>query len=301
MKIITDFDGTLTNIQYEYEVQYAALADKLLDLCEGDIEIRDKILQSASDYCAERYESFGWTSQSRITAFGDEDLFTKLLAQMQCLDRFVQENHPVVYPLRKQVLADPQNPITFESLSRNAHDLMNQVPLTESSCPEPEAVNALNLLLAQDLEIVVVSNSPAARIIAKLEKVGLKPVDHEDNPSAQFRVRGLAQKFILGEEPQYQVFGSRMIDVNRPSYERIILEERPSTIVGDVFSLDLALPLHLSKTEPLFDELQIYLRTRDYTPPWAISSILNPDPSMKAKARLLNHFSDLPTLLHKRS
>ncbi|MFA5624041.1 MAG: hypothetical protein WC966_03150 [Bradymonadales bacterium] len=300
MKIIADFDGTITNIQHEYETQLEKFKEKVLELCDGNVELKENILQSSHDYIQDRFDSFGWGNKGRVTAFGDEDLFMKLLAQMQCLDRWVQENHPVVFPLRKKLLKDPQNPITFESLSRQAHDEMNTEPLTDFNCPEPEAVTALNTLLEQDIEIIIVSNSPTERIIAKLERVGLKPVDHEDNPSAQFRVRGLAKKFGLGDEPQYEIFGKRMIDTNRPNYRRIIDEERPLAVVGDVFSLDLALPMYLSKLEPMYDAIQVYLRMRPYTPQWAIDAMLNPDPSIKARPRLLNHFTDLPNLIHKR-
>jgi hypothetical protein len=58
------------------------------------------------------------------------------------------------------------------------------------------------------------------------------------------------------------------VETSRPLYESILKEERPGAVVGDVFSLDLALPLHLSRSGEL-GPVQAFLRERHYTPEWS--------------------------------
>ena len=57
-------------------------------------------------------------------------------------------------------------------------------------------------------------------------------------------------------------------------------------------------PLEMARREPLvYEDMQLYLRVRPYTPQWAIDCMLNPPSDCPASLRLLNHFNDLPSLM----
>ena len=57
----------------------------------------------------------------------------------------------------------------------------------------------------------------------------------------------------------------------------------------------------MARREPMvYEDMQMYLRTRSYTPQWAIDCALNPPADAPVTVRLLNHFTDLPMLIHKR-
>ncbi|MCL2325647.1 MAG: hypothetical protein FWC40_04015 [Proteobacteria bacterium] len=297
MKIITDFDGTLTNIQYEYDYQHNVLMKSLLEVCNNDQALLDSIFEEVVEYVDAQGDQHGWQSHGRITAFSDEDLFMRLSAYMACLEGWLRHGHGRVIQIHDRVKALGHS---LSTLADHAHQEINLAPLCDFNTPEPEAVTAIRSLLAQDYEVVIVSNSPASRIVKKLEYVGLKPVDHEANPSAQFRVRGHAGKFVLDVTPELVTFGSRQVDVARSGYRAIIEQERPHAIVGDVFSLDLALPVHMSCQEPkVYDGLQLYLRMRSYTPQWAVDCALNPPSEAAATLGLLNHYTDLESLLRR--
>jgi hypothetical protein len=87
--------------------------------------------------------------------------------------------------------------------------------------------------------------------------------------------------------------GGRRVLVDRPRYRALIEEEQPDLVIGDVFSLDLALPLHLARTEPAtFGGIRLYLRTRDYTPDWSRQYFLSARPE-QAELHLLPKLTGL--------
>jgi hypothetical protein len=56
------------------------------------------------------------------------------------------------------------------------------------------------------------------------------------------------------------------IELARPHYEAILREEAPDAVVGDVFSLDLAVPLALRRSEPSWTHVRLFWLVRDYAP-----------------------------------
>lgn len=298
MKIITDFDGTLTSIQYEFQLQRDILFNIFKEIFGSDIEIFQKLWDHASAVVEINSADYGWLNNGRISAYSDEDLFINLSSTVTWIENWLKTDEAGYEAVRER-LKDQDYP--FSHHAEKSHQEIDCAELSAFNCPEPGAVSTINTLLDQDCEVVVVSNSPASRIIEKLDTVGLKPVDHEDNPSARFRVRGHANKFVLDDQPENIEINGRIVDVARSSYRDIIEQERPQAIIGDVFSLDLALPQAMCVASPnLYEGMQLYLRTRTYTPQWAINCILEPQIKSVASLRLLNHFSDLPDLLRKR-
>lgn len=298
MKILLDFDGTLTNLEqeYEFECQYI-----MSDLGRGfgidEASVND-LFDAAQAHIFENPCYHGWSDNGRISAYCDEDPFMKVASIMTLLDEWLEMGDARVDVLRSHGVTG-ETPMM--DLTQRAHRAINEEQLSAFNTPEPVVVKAIHELLDRDCEVVVVSNSPAERIIDKFEFVGLKPVDHTDNPSARFRIRGHAKKFCLGDNPMFVEFGSRSVDIDRPYYAEILRKERPQVVAGDVFSLDLALPIEMARREPMiYEDMQMYLRTRSYTPQWAIDCALNPPADAPVTVRLLNHFTDLPTLIHKR-
>ena len=56
------------------------------------------------------------------------------------------------------------------------------------------------------------------------------------------------------------------VDIARPDYERVLREERPDAVVGDVFSLDLALPLAFKRRDPAWRHVRLFWLVHPYTP-----------------------------------
>lgn len=298
MKILLDFDGTLTNIEQEYEFEFAFILSEAEKRFGIENDAFQRLLSEAQKEIAHNPAEHGWRDNGRISAFCDEDLFMSVAAAMTLLDAWIAQGDARASILTDRIIGGGS---PMMDLAESAHRAMNGEPLGAFNTPEPAVVSAINTLLDRDCEIVVASNSSAHRIIDKFEHVGLKPVDHNDNPSARFRVRGNAHKFGLGDNPQPVGFGDRQVDADRPYYADILRKERPQVVVGDVFSLDLALPVEMARREPMiYEDMQVYLRVRPYTPQWAVDSVLNPIEGAPVCARLLNQFDDLPKLILKR-
>jgi hypothetical protein len=84
-------------------------------------------------------------------------------------------------------------------------------------------------------------------------------------------LRGEARKQVLTADPARTVaFGERPVSVDRSFYRAALEAERPDVVVGDVFSLDLALPLTMAADgHPSCRPLCLLARTR-FTPRWSL-------------------------------
>lgn len=291
MKVLTDFDGTLTNIEHEFNFECHYILRVLEERFGMPPEETQKLLQSANAELQRSPRSYGWTCGPKITAFCDEDLFMMMSSAMTLLDTW--KSNP---PEEIASILNKYEGVVFYDIVEDAHQAMNLEPLCPGNVPDAETIQALQTLLDRDCEIVVASNSPAQRIIDKFEYAGLLPVDHDNNPSAHFRVRGNVGKYKLGNTPNRLDFGGRLVDVDRPFFEAVIREERPQVIIGDVFSLDLALPIDMLRRDPLvYEDLQLYLRTRSYTPQWALSECTRmSQQELAGTMRIIGNYRDLP-------
>jgi hypothetical protein len=84
-------------------------------------------------------------------------------------------------------------------------------------------------------------------------------------------LRGEARKQVLTGDPKRTLpFGERPVAVDRSHYRAALEAEAPDVVVGDVFSLDLALPLTMrADGHPSCHPLCLLARTR-FTPAWSL-------------------------------
>ncbi len=268
MKLVFDFDGVMTDQTEEALRVREIFIATLKERCGLPPARIDALIERAAGEIRRAPHSHGWKDQGRISAYANEDLFIETVGLASCLRELADTERGDFY-LAREALQQTDAP-GYVNLSQYAYEKMVQETRQGRLKPTDAAMAPLfQKFLQQGHEIVVVSNSATTRILDLLEKAGLDAVDHDANPKARFRVRGNARKFDLGEHPRgFEVEGYR-IDTSRPNYERIIREERPNTVTGDVFSLDLALPLHLTRLEPeTFGGMTVFLREQHYTPAW---------------------------------
>lgn len=242
MKVLFDFDGVLTTqidealrVRDLFERKIAAHLRQPLD----HVRMETKRIDAAMEKEPYRH---GWTFHERISAFMEEDLFI--------------HNNAIAHYL------DQGRGSVFHTLVVEAYDEMVQETLKSQHKPlEEEAKQLLSELVAHQVEVVIVSNSGTTRIQDILHSAGLGEGIH---------VRGGARKFALGNTPRHFSISQYQIEVDRPTYRNILLEEKPHYVVGDVFSLDLALPYHLAEFEGAFPHpVNLCLRLQPYTPEWS--------------------------------
>jgi len=133
----------------------------------------------------------------------------------------------------------------------------------------PQAAEAGRRLLAAGHEVVVVSNSTPDKLMQWFEHAHVPRTLHPESSQGALRVRGSARKFVLGPRARGTLeLGGTSFDLDRPSYEAILLDERPDAVVGDVFSLDLALPLALRRGTADWNQVRLFWLVHPYTPAW---------------------------------
>src|SRR5437762_2748669 len=131
----------------------------------------------------------------------------------------------------------------------------------------PEAADAGRALLAAGVEVVVVSNSGTDKLRRWFAHARVPASLHPERVAGALRLRGAARKFVLAPgAPVPLVVGSLRVDVARPDYARVLAEEAPDAVVGDVFSLDLALPLAIKRRDPAWRGVRLFWLVHPYTP-----------------------------------
>jgi FMN phosphatase YigB (HAD superfamily) len=278
MKVVSDFDGVLTDLTEEAS-RVRELFDEAVARATGREPGESALwLGEAEREMAAAPFRHGWRVKGRITAFCNEDGFVHTNALAAHLDR---------------VRAGRDAGVDFQELAQQAYLRMVEETAAGHRHPlDPRTAPVLSALIARGHEVVVVSNSGTERICRLLEGVGLSPVAHGTG-TGPLRVRGHAEKFRLGEGPRTFPVGEYVVDTDRPAYRTILTEERPDLVIGDVFSLDLALPLQLAREGELRG-IRLVLRHRPYTPNWSrdyFSSVREDAFS----CRLLRDLSELDT------
>jgi phosphoglycolate phosphatase-like HAD superfamily hydrolase len=291
LKILSDFDGVLTDLSEE-----AARVRSLFEarLCEGSSSAAEvlRALTALESHMLLTPQRFGWKIKGRIAAFCNEDSFILTNALAAFLEDLAEQSVEP-WPTVRENLAT-QGIASYYELALQCYTQMTQETSRGERHPlDPLAVPFIRRALEAGISFVVVSNSSTDRICEILQREGLPAVAHESNPQAPLRIRGGAGKFVLGEHPTpFRVKGYD-IDLDRPRYETILLEERPDWVIGDVFSLDLALPLSMRERNlPGFDSLRVWLRQRSYSPSWVLE-FLSEDNVKGVKGGAFQRFDEL--------
>jgi len=264
--ILSDFDGVWTDQAFEAEnvklylvAEAARLARIGADEARGHFERFERIVK-------DRPERYGWAPDGRITAYVDEDPFCEANAIAMYLEGASGDEIASTY---RAAILDAN----FESMTRFAdHCFMTATTAFRTQHPPalvPGAKQMYEAIVAAGAEIVVVSNSTSDKIVGWFREIG---VDATTGSTGPMRVRGSAGKMTLGTSNDAISVGGRRIFVDRPKYRRVIEEEDPDLVIGDVFSLDLALP-HVMRAAGLPGAArELVLRRHPHTPRWILDT-----------------------------
>lgn len=263
LKILSDFDGVWTDQAFEAEnVKLYLIAEAARLAHVGADQAREQFtrFEKAVKAAPERY---GWAPDGRITAYVDEDPF----CEANAIAMWIEEARDAeTRRYREAVLAGG-----FATLTAFADScFMTATSAFREQHPPalvPGAKAMLEALLALDAEVVVVSNSSSDKIVGWFQQIG---VDARTEAGGALRVRGAAQKMTLGPTDASLTLRGRKIHVDRPKYLRVIEEENPDFVIGDVFSLDLALPHVLRSEGKSFAPRELVLRRHPHTPGWVL-------------------------------
>lgn len=280
MKILSDFDGVWTDQAEEAAAIRARFDARLSELAGANVSSELDALLVA---IRQRPDEYGWAPEGRIVAYVDEDPLLATSALALKLDR-------VGGPLRDAIARGG-----FESATAFANrcflDAMAQFRERHAAEVVAGSLETLRELAALGAEVVIVSNSPPDKIAHWFARAGVAV----DGPDALLRVRGNAQKWHTASAA-CEVLAGRALYVDRPKYRQVLEEERADLVIGDVYTLDLALPAKLRREHARGAPRTLVLRRHAHTPEWI---------SKDRAAGAIDHFvagvQELPRLVRERA
>ena len=265
MKLLSDFDGVWTYPDAEGAAHGAELDDALLTVA-GERDHDAVLAWIAAARAAVRAEParWGWSVAGRVSAFADEDPFTEHGALLHYLDA-QRARDPIAAQL---VAAIEQRGMTLDAFGGAAHVRgVQAVEMRRGPGITVAAAEAGRALLAAGVEVVVVSNSGTDKLQRWFAHARVPACVHPERAEHALRLRGSARKFVLAPGAGERItIGGLSVDVARPDYARVLAEEAPDAVVGDVFSIDLALPLALKRRDPAWRRVRLFWLVHPYTP-----------------------------------
>ncbi len=270
MRIVMDFDGVFTDPTGEGDACSKSFRDKILSLQLKDINLDseekvDSWLGELRARQASQPFDFGWRSEGRVSAFTFEDPFIRNIGLADFLDDQVKKGNERAQKVL-QGLKKTEKISTFGELSEwSFHQLKIK------KCSDPSAKAWVMGAIDRGHEVFIVSNSATDKIEEFLDQNGYPK---EKRP----KVRGGARKFGLGKTPNRFLLSKSEnqtveVDTDRPLYEEALLDIKPDAVIGDVFCLDLSLPIRLKREGKLKFSWGIFYRHRDYTPSQMVEMI----------------------------
>lgn len=267
MRLVSDFDGVWTEPGAEAIAQAQALERTLVAWAPAELQpqVHDWLIGARAAVAAAPTR-YGWAPGGQLSAFGDEDPFTALSGLLHYV-HLAAAHDTTAAALREAVEA---RGLSLERLGSQTHsEGVKQVVASRGPGVLPSAARAGHAMLAHGIDIVVVSNSGPDKLGAWFAHAGLPATIHPDRAAGALRLRGDSRKFALDparREPL--VLDGISIETARPRYAQVLREERPTAIVGDVFSLDLALPLALKRGDSEWRGVRLFWLLQPYTPAW---------------------------------
>ncbi|MCP4868527.1 MAG: hypothetical protein GY898_07390 [Proteobacteria bacterium] len=253
--LVLDFDGTLTDAELEGKPFRAGYLGDLAALTGAP---RDEIEQLADGFEQTILEAggrYGWDFGGRIVAPASVDPYLRIM--------------PVARMVFDHYGAFP----SAEDRSRLLDGILYKYNYPKSGVNfRPGAFELLSSLEGSPSWIV--TNSATLPVQAKVRTLA----EQSDKPGSLDwlveRVHGFGKKYVIDDawngapEAMYLDGLDRPVLLRRSKYFDVLDELRASvdaawsdlTVVGDIFELDLALPLHLGA--------RVGLVTSRFTPPW---------------------------------
>lgn len=286
MKVVIDFDGTLT----AEETQAQALAATSLDTLAGEIlhvprlrlqaeyeETQARLLQAPQQY--------GWWVNGLLTSYCDEGAFilnTSTLQTLLCED-----------PAYTQAVASAFPRAEYDPIADCINALFHRHTAQLPPAFRPGAGAVLEALsIGPNFQPIILTNSLGDKVLRLLETLHLEAKFGVLGDTRQYHMDpAWEQRFphpLLGEIQIWPVSAERSVDLRRPIYYRALVQAAADgstlAVVADTFSLPGALPLMMG--------IPFFLLHTPYTPDWCAQAV-----AAHPLGHVLRDLADLPPAL----
>jgi len=217
-----------------------------------------------------RPDSHGWRIEGRLTSYVDEDVFAVPTSVGQWVDAAPDAD---AARLKAAILGEWSSVASF--LDHCYHSTCARFRESVPHDLAPGAERVLAWLMRNSVQVVFASNAPLEKVQGWFACHGLEVADARatEPGAAPLRAYGRAGKQWLGPGADEIVLGGRALLCDRPQYRAILERERPDLVIGDVVSLDLALPLALRRAGAAGAPRALALMHLPHTPRWAVDAV----------------------------
>ncbi|MBI5293007.1 MAG: hypothetical protein HY872_14130 [Chloroflexi bacterium] len=286
MKVIIDFDGTLT----AEETQVQALSEKALNTLAHEI-IGAPLEQLRADYAATRARLLqaphlhGWRVNGLLASYCDEGAFILNTSTLQAM-LGENDSYRAAVNLR---FADAEYDPVADCTNHLFHRHTAEIP----PAFRPAAPGVLSQLLDDpERTPVILTNSRADKVLGQLAVLGFERAVPVLGDTRQYDMDpAWEQAFAhphLGGIQVWPIAGNYAVDLRRPAYHRALVaaraEEPRVAVVADTFSLPGALPLMMG--------IPFLLLRTVYTPQWCAEAV-----AAHPLGRVLDDLAELPAVL----
>lgn len=292
--IIFDFDGTLTDAEHEGRPFRGGYLEDVATLTGWSLEYVEEVAQKFEVEVAAHPERYGWLFQGQIVAPATVDPYLRMM------------------PVARHILDEAQVLMVPQDRERVLDGLLYKYNYQKTTDTFREgALECLQALVNQPMYIVTNSHTDAVQ--AKIERLEAQRVQdaltHQEGAHSKEgpsltplidRVYGRAKKYII--DPQMEKIPEslsltgleRPILLRRAHYFNVLdmLRQREGVewsdiwVFGDIFELDLCLPLQLGA--------QVGLMTNMFTPAWEREYL-----SAHPRGHLLHHLNEALMLVER--
>jgi hypothetical protein len=248
---------------------------------------------------------YGWKYNGHLACYYQEDPFGDNNSIFDFIDNNISKSS---YSHNRQKLAEIKDSVLKKTENKSMLEFSNecfiksttQFKLEGKLRPVPTAGAIVKELNKSGVEIVVASNSKTEKIEHLFLKAGQKASNDKSIIRGRLHARGDAQKFII--DPSFTEIPAKLKitkyfqpELRRKNYFNILLEEKPDYVIGDVFSLDLALPVYLRLNDARFSRLKVIQKVQPHTPAWVLEYLKNKE--LKGIAYMVDSIDELPALI----
>ena len=268
LRILSDFDGVWTDQHAEAQAVVDFFVEELARHARVDADEALRDFQAFEREVAAAPDRYGWAPDGILAAYVDEDPFmlTSGIA-MHIDERAARGDDDGPAAAYRAALAEAgfATPAAFADhcflAGTKRYRENHEHTLVEGSVETFEALHDLGVVL------VIVSNSTSEKIVGWLRHAG---VDAGEDEGHLVRVHGQAGKQTVDPGGSTLSVANRTVHVERPKYRAVVESEDPDLVVGDVFSLDLALPHAMRVAGEDKAPASLALRRHDHTPGWVL-------------------------------
>lgn len=272
IKLVSDFDGIWTNQELEAEYVWDYIISRLSQLTGLNIEEADSFLKEIKSEMDAKAYKYGWFNNGKIACFYQEDPFGDNNAIFDYIGKVYNKHSNSliserIYKIGKHILDGGYS--SFDIFSNNCFfESTGKFKEEGKLLPHSSARSVLDKLFQNNIQVVIASNSKTTKIEYLFSLMGINTEEKD-----KFYARGNSLKFMIEndfkEVPEaLKIDSNYNVNLRRQAYYNVLCEELPDFVIGDVFSLDLSLPLYLRLNDIRFKDLKVIQKVQKHTPDW---------------------------------